>query len=136
MFGSFDCILGSVRGVWFVWLYSWFCAWRNVGDGFISSLLRKWCHAGSNPGHMHGAMATTSSATRSLMRLNYESSPIVGFGCIGCILAVRGATLERGSLIAFEGKNMVPRGLEPRTLRLLAVRSNQLSYETSEHHAW
>ena len=26
---------------------------------------------------------------------------------------------------------MVPRGLEPRTLRLLAVRSNQLSYETS-----
>ena len=28
---------------------------------------------------------------------------------------------------------MVPRGLEPRTLRLLAVRSNQLSYETSEY---
>jgi hypothetical protein len=27
--------------------------------------------------------------------------------------------------------NMVPRGLEPRTLRLLAVRSNQLSYETN-----
>ena len=26
---------------------------------------------------------------------------------------------------------MVPRGLEPRTLRLLAVRSNQLSYETT-----
>ena len=26
---------------------------------------------------------------------------------------------------------MVPRGLEPRTLRLLAVRSNQLSYGTS-----
>ena len=25
---------------------------------------------------------------------------------------------------------MLPRGLEPRTLRLLAVRSNQLSYET------
>ena len=25
---------------------------------------------------------------------------------------------------------MVPRGLEPRTLRLLAARSNQLSYET------
>ena len=25
---------------------------------------------------------------------------------------------------------MAPRGLEPRTLRLLAVRSNQLSYET------
>ena len=27
--------------------------------------------------------------------------------------------------------NMVPRGLEPRTLRLLAVCSNQLSYETN-----
>ena len=27
---------------------------------------------------------------------------------------------------------MVPRGLEPRTLRLLAVRSNQLSYETCD----
>ena len=27
-------------------------------------------------------------------------------------------------------KCVVPRGLEPRTLRLLAVRSNQLSYET------
>ena len=26
-------------------------------------------------------------------------------------------------------KGMVPRGLEPRTLRLLAVRSNQLSYD-------
>ena len=26
---------------------------------------------------------------------------------------------------------MVPRGLEPRTLQLLAVRSNQLSYESS-----
>jgi hypothetical protein len=26
---------------------------------------------------------------------------------------------------------VVPRGLEPRTLRLLAVRSNQLSYETN-----
>ncbi len=28
---------------------------------------------------------------------------------------------------------MVPRGLEPRTLRLLAVRSDQLSYETSDN---
>ena len=27
--------------------------------------------------------------------------------------------------------DVVPRGLGPRTLRLLAVRSNQLSYETS-----
>ena len=31
-----------------------------------------------------------------------------------------------------EPVKVVPRGLEPRTLRLLAVRSNQLSYETSE----
>ena len=31
-------------------------------------------------------------------------------------------------------QQMVPRGLEPRTLRLLAVRSNQLSYETSYCH--
>ena len=30
---------------------------------------------------------------------------------------------------------MVPRGLEPRTLRLLAVRSNQLSYETVQRCA-
>ena len=29
-------------------------------------------------------------------------------------------------------EKMVPRGLEPRTLRLLAVRSNQLSYETTD----
>ena len=29
--------------------------------------------------------------------------------------------------------DMVPRGLEPRTLWLLAIRSNQLSYETSEN---
>ena len=28
-------------------------------------------------------------------------------------------------------KNMVPRGLEPRTFRLLAERCNQLSYETT-----
>ena len=32
-----------------------------------------------------------------------------------------------------DSRGMVPRGLEPRTLRLLAVRSNQLSYETSWH---
>ena len=31
---------------------------------------------------------------------------------------------------------MVPRGLEPRTLRLLAVRSNQLSYETFWQADW
>jgi hypothetical protein len=31
---------------------------------------------------------------------------------------------------------VVPRGLEPRTLRLLAVRSNQLSYETRCVYHW
>ena len=29
-------------------------------------------------------------------------------------------------------RKVVPRGLEPRTFRLLAERSNQLSYETDE----
>ena len=36
---------------------------------------------------------------------------------------------------ATHAQRMVPRGLEPRTLRLLAVRSNQLSYETIVHMA-
>ena len=35
-----------------------------------------------------------------------------------------------GALGEQRAQHMVPRGLEPRTLRLLAVRSNQLSYET------
>ena len=33
-------------------------------------------------------------------------------------------------------QQVVPRRLEPRTLRLLAVRSNQLSYETPEMHLY
>ena len=37
---------------------------------------------------------------------------------------------RQGVPLAVAGFNMVPRGLEPRTLRLLAIRSNQLSYET------
>jgi hypothetical protein len=32
---------------------------------------------------------------------------------------------------SYSKRHMVPRGLEPRTLRLLAVRSNQLGYETT-----
>ena len=39
---------------------------------------------------------------------------------------------RQGFPLAVAGSNMVPRGLEPRTLRLLAVRSNQLSYETPD----
>ena len=38
---------------------------------------------------------------------------------------------EHAVLLSMQDAKMVPRGLEPRTLRLLAVRSNQLSYETS-----
>ena len=40
---------------------------------------------------------------------------------------------QGGGLAGYVGglANVVPRGLEPRTLRLLAVRSNQLSYETN-----
>ena len=37
-------------------------------------------------------------------------------------------TLRRAAEVA---RAVVPRGLEPRTLRLLAIRSNQLSYETT-----
>ena len=45
----------------------------------------------------------------------------------------RKATSGKHLNMKFETKEkMVPCGLEPRTLRLLAVRSNQLSYETSE----
>ena len=43
--------------------------------------------------------------------------------CVGECLGLGGAGAQRA-------QHMVPRGLEPRTLRLLAVRSNQLSYET------
>ena len=37
-------------------------------------------------------------------------------------------------LARFHDIDMVPRGLEPRTLWLLAIRSNQLSYETMYQH--
>jgi hypothetical protein len=46
---------------------------------------------------------------------NAQCCCVVEYGCV-----VRNLHFEK----------MVPRGLEPRTLRLLAVRSNQLSYET------
>ena len=35
-------------------------------------------------------------------------------------------------IVPINMKHVVPRGLEPRTLRLLAVRSDQLSYETAD----
>ena len=34
-------------------------------------------------------------------------------------------------ILAIFAEEVVPRGLEPRTLRLLPVRSDQLSYETA-----
>ena len=46
------------------------------------------------------------------------------------IVAHRSLSPKVALLVKFLTK-VVPRGLEPRTLRLLAVRSNQLSYETS-----
>ena len=39
---------------------------------------------------------------------------------------------KKTSRAAEAGDHMVPCGLEPRTLRLLAVRSSQLSYETTD----
>ena len=43
---------------------------------------------------------------------------------------VFGASFAARQATALRHQKVVPRGLEPRTLRLLAVRSNQLSYET------
>ena len=40
------------------------------------------------------------------------------------------------SSITCHTRSLVPRGLEPRTLRLVAVRSNQLSYETLDNIGW
>ena len=50
-----------------------------------------------------------------------------------CLFAISSYLLQRPPNLLAKSKReqqMVPRGLEPRTLRLLAVRSNQLSYET------
>ena len=38
--------------------------------------------------------------------------------------------MQYSTPLHFQATTLVPRGLELRTLRLLAVRSNQLSYET------
>ena len=52
-----------------------------------------------------------------------------GFG-----LRLQGLCPSMGHLLARSHHiDMVPRGLEPRTLWLLAIRSNQLSYETIEN---
>ena len=42
----------------------------------------------------------------------------------------KGETFTPETEVKAGAGKVVPRGLEPRTLRLLAVRSNQLSYET------
>ena len=57
-----------------------------------------------------------------------ECAGSVGRSCIGSGWECTGWHAESW-LKDFFGK-VVPRGLEPRTLQLLAVRSNQLSYET------
>ena len=49
-----------------------------------------------------------------------------------CGLAMLVGTLCCCGSPAAQYKVVVPRGLEPRTLQLLAVRSNQLSYETHD----
>ena len=48
----------------------------------------------------------------------------------GCLVRAETVSQRKQSVCVCHTK-MVPRGLEPRTLRLLAVRSDQLSYETS-----
>ena len=52
------------------------------------------------------------------------------FAQVGGRRALCRRVLGDGEAGAQRAQHMVPRGLEPRTLRLLAVRSNQLSYET------
>ena len=56
------------------------------------------------------------SSARGVLRLLYDTFHIA---------------FARTSCRKLQPPKVVPRGLEPRTLRLLAVRSNQLSYETS-----
>ena len=57
----------------------------------------------------------------------------VWLGSLGLSLAtsMKHCALQRSCTWHWAMGKVVPRGLEPRTLRLLAVRSNQLSYETS-----
>ena len=50
--------------------------------------------------------------------------------CAPCAATTLRGTTSRAQATPLCAAQMVPRGLEPRTLRLLAVRSNQLSYET------
>ena len=53
------------------------------------------------------------------------------WGLAAQVRSPAGAACFRGVTVGGTAlRPMVPRGLEPRTLRLLAVRSNQLSYET------
>ena len=63
-------------------------------------------------------------------RLRPLGQTVLGQACVH-VCCVRFAS-RRGArqCTRSHAQHMVPRGLEPRTLRLLAVRSNQLSYET------
>ena len=50
--------------------------------------------------------------------------------CVSLATATANDMSRCSGLCGASEREVVPRGLEPRTLRLLAVRSNQLSYET------
>ena len=69
---------------------------------------------------MPAARLAQSAERKALNLVVVGSSPTVG---------ALGGPAARCHLLLRAAK-VVPRGLEPRTLRLLAVRSNQLSYET------
>ena len=82
--------------------------------------------------HQHDSLAEWSKALAS------GASPQGrGFEPHSCHLSVHSRVFDENNRTrepersTHRRKQMVPRGLEPQTLRLLAVRSNQLSYETS-----
>ena len=65
-------------------------------------------------------------------RTNRESKVVLVVGCGERDGESNGWIAPSLRVTTYEYTNVVPRGLEPRTLRLLALRSNQLSYETIE----
>ena len=82
--------------------------------------------------HWEGTMAQSTGAGDFRPLANMQSlSTVLAKPSARRTCQLIPATRSGGALLAGCGrKKMVPRGLEPRTLRLLAVRSNQLSYET------
>ena len=72
--------------------------------------------------HLHGGRANNVwvCQNRVYTTIDYASGCCMSIDIIVCMFDIE----------TFHTVQMVPRGLEPRTLRLLAVRSNQLSYES------